>query len=1091
MSIELPGGLAEVFSLLSGQKWPEGDEDKMSAMGDGLVGVGQQFSDVSGNFSAAAGAVLANVGGAPGNQFYDFAAQLQNSLPSMSQGAIDLGTMSRNMATQIEYAKYMIIATLAWLAYEIAQWAAFLPEAVPMFVEAADLAVAAILRRLLTAAVVGGVSMAGMDLAIQGIQKLKGDRSSIDWSTTLGSFESGVLGGALGGAVFTLGSKAIGAVAKSALSDTSVVKKLIDSADDPAKLESVTSGLSASDKIGLGLVSTTEKVGLGATNGVTMGGTMTAAFGGPDNVGLSMASGAAGMLTGERRGSAGADGGVPEPPSDLNLSGVDSAAAKLTTQTPVPTEVTGIDPGTPSANSDTAAGTSVSTTESGGLAGLTTTLVGEGRPQAGGTATGESAAPTTAGGPGSGASGSPGGSARATGGGATTEPGAGTGDNPVAATATGTAGQRSTAGGAAPVGTGRDGGVTSAGGSQTSSGGGTTGAGHLTTGDGSGETGTSAYGTVVPVAGTGTHEGPPASTETGAGGNVGAGGAPRDVTASPTGTGQAQAATVAGGARSAPSATTEAGGGPTAPTDGAPVGGGRAVPVEGGTGETVSAGGAPIGGSPTESSGPVPSVTGVSRGGDAAAVGATPETAAGANPAAASAGSSAVSGGSAVHPPAETTSGGATVSRPVTESQPPTSTSAGARGPQSVVPGGSRLAQPTGPPVPDAQRVDRSATGRDSITESTAEGTMAAAGGEPSGSGGAVYRQAPPDGVTTVTGPAAGSRDLVGQAPEGRPTGSGSGRPVNEESGTGRTPHAAVESGNGEAPDSALESAGPDPMATPSARPEPPPRPTPAAGPEPSARPTSDRPSRTEPASDTGRTPDPRDPAPTDPPRPGPMESTGPGTRQDHAGQPSGDTGRPTHHGASPLAPRTSDRAAGAGRADDTAPAGTPHQPDGSASVAARAVSHVPAESVVRDGSTTFKHNLADSKITFLGDHVTLGPGLGTVAHPGADRPLGFVAVVPATAGDSIHDIIASYQHAVTEPQGRFALVIGVNGHQGAELDLVAGMDHLPSGEGLPFPVVVTRFTWSHPLVDKGTMAASDQRAVPYGVIREVLTRHP
>jgi hypothetical protein len=386
MSIELPGGLAEVFSLLSGQKWPEGDEDKMFAMGDGLIGVGQQFGEVSGHFGSAAGAVLSHVGGAPANQFYDFAAQLHGNLPSMSQAAVDLGTMSRSMAAQVEYAKYMIIATLVWLAYEIAQWAAFLPEAVPMFIEAADLAVGAILRRLLTAAVIGGVSMAGMDLAVQGIQKLKGDRSSINWISTLGMAEAGALGGALGGAVFTLGSKAIGAVAKSALSDTTVVKKLVNSVPDPQQRNDVTSSLSTSDKVSLGVVSTVEKVGLGAVTGVTTGGTMTATFGGPDEVGLSMASGAAGMLTGERHGS-GTDGGGDEPPLPyVDLPGVDDAAAKLTLLPSAPeslgaTGTAGVMDTASSASvapaTETSTPTSVSTSEAGGLPGFSTTLVAD------------------------------------------------------------------------------------------------------------------------------------------------------------------------------------------------------------------------------------------------------------------------------------------------------------------------------------------------------------------------------------------------------------------------------------------------------------------------------------------------------------------------------------------------------------------------------------------------------------------------------------------------------------------------------------------------------------------------------------------
>ncbi|HET6500313.1 MAG TPA: hypothetical protein VFG87_06060 [Amycolatopsis sp.] len=869
MSIELPAGLADVFSLLSGQKWPEGDEDKLFAMGDGLVGVGQQFSDVSGNFNAAAGAVQANVGGAPANQFYDFAAQLQGNLPTMSQTAVDLGTMSRNMAAQVEYAKYMVIVQLVWLSYEIAQWMVFLPEAVPMFVEAADLAVAAILRRLLASAAIGGVSMAAMDLAVQGIQKLKGDRTSINWASTIGSAEAGVLGGALGGAGFTLGSKAIGAVAKSALSDSSVVKKVINSVGDPHQMEGVTSGLSATDKAALGAASTAEKIGLGVVTGATVSPVMSAAFGGPEETGLSAASGAAGMLTGERRGSVGADAAAVDLPPDLNTSGVDSAAAKLITPLSVPDSVdvsgigvgVGVTDSTPTANSSTVteigAPGSVSTSDAGGLTGLATTLIGD---------TGGRSAPTAPGESGSGA--------------------------PV----TGSAGQQARApriGGTGGVsagttspGAGRDGVVTESAGPRAS------GAGETNTGGaGTSPTGVSQHGirtsaTSVPATGTGEHEvaaAPAGSGQTGAGGTAGAQGAPRDVTTPFTGTGTTPVPelVVTGGAPSAPSA----GGG----SGGTEAGAISAHTAAAETAKSISP--------PAEPNGPVPSVSGMSRVDGQAGAAVTSAGGTGANPATATSGPERL--------PATAAPSGTAVSRPVTESpapmvasakspagvstfsadrgldslgsaergtgstsaaepgpqvvppagqadretgvtgptdggqRPPASASAGAPGPkptESTATGGSRRVHLTGLPGLETYVADRSVTGHDGTTD----GTIATAFGEPSGSGVAVDRQAPRDDVAgpdtdTSTGdsrtatagnpaamggasrrasPVAGSRDLVGQAPVSRPVGRGGG-PVDEESGTDGAPHTAVESGDAATPRTMLESARSDPVAGP------------------------------------------------------------------------------------------------------------------------------------------------------------------------------------------------------------------------------------------------------------------------------------
>ncbi|HET6499802.1 MAG TPA: hypothetical protein VFG87_03470 [Amycolatopsis sp.] len=833
MTILLPAALAEVFSLLSGQKWPEGDEDKLYALGDGLTGVGQQFSDVSGNFNAAAGSVLANVGGAPANQFYDFAAQLQGNLPTMSQTAVDLGTMSRNMGAQVEYAKYMIIVQLVWLTYEIAQWMILLPEAVPLFIEAADLAVAAILRRLLASAAAGGVSMAVMDLAVQGIQKLKGDRSGINWATTLGSLEAGALGGALGGAVFTFGSKAIGAVAKSALSDSSVVKKLIGSVDDPTRMEGVISGLSTSEKVGLGAMSTGEKVGLGMTNGVTMSGTMSATFGGPDDMGLSMASGAAGMLTGERRGSAGADGGGGDLPPDLDMSRVDSAAAKLTTPPPVPDTLgaTGIgtdtgvtDPTSPansSTVSETSAPTSVSTIDSSGLPGLATTLV-DARQPAGGSDAGTTGpqAPGTRGGAGTQVSGNRGGQTAS---GAT---GRGTIPAETGAAATGDAGGavRETT----PVGGGRGQIVTESAGAQESSGAGTTAVGHPTAGEPATAGGVSPSGGTAGSSTTGTHEvvGSVRTGQTGAAGTAGVQGAPREVTepSMGAGTGQAGAPVVAGGGRGAPV-----------------TGGGSAGGEAGATGaHTVPAEAARTPGTSTESSGPAPSVTGVSRAGGPADTSVAPERGAGVDPAAASS-------PAPVRPPQETASSGvndasgASGVNDTAVSRPRTS------GPvEPVVTGGSRAARSSGLPGLDTRLVGQPAPGRDGTTGAAIGQREPAAQASP-GTGGSIgdSRDTTAAGDSRGTTVAGGTRDAVGQVPEAQSSGRGS---------AGRTAGPVDEAvGENGAPRTTVESAGPGPVT------------------EPPARPT-----RTESGPDAEGAPAPRDPVPTDPPRPAPTESTGP-----------------------------------------------------------------------------------------------------------------------------------------------------------------------------------------------------------------------
>ena len=105
---------------------------------------------------------------------------------------------------QLEYSKYMILAQLIWMAEQIAEWTStfFGAAAVPVIEAAGQIAVQSILRTLLEqiARSVGEsvAAMVGMDVAIQTIQFLKGDRTHWDSSSTLGSLEMGALTGISG-----------------------------------------------------------------------------------------------------------------------------------------------------------------------------------------------------------------------------------------------------------------------------------------------------------------------------------------------------------------------------------------------------------------------------------------------------------------------------------------------------------------------------------------------------------------------------------------------------------------------------------------------------------------------------------------------------------------------------------------------------------------------------------------------------------------------------------------------------------------------------------------------------------------------------
>ncbi|QMU77116.1 hypothetical protein GXW83_16770 [Streptacidiphilus sp. PB12-B1b] len=199
MSINLPPELSWVAKLAVGQSWPQGDEDKMMQLGDAWNQAAQQLVTISSSIDPATSGVLANLGGSVADQFQSFVTQLQSSMPDMSQAAGQLGELGRNTGVQIEYSKYMILAQLVWLAAELVQLAFWAPELAPAAITSARLVIQMILRRLITGIATGVGFMVSMDVAIQTIQILKGDRTKWDTQDTLSAVESGAISGAIGG----------------------------------------------------------------------------------------------------------------------------------------------------------------------------------------------------------------------------------------------------------------------------------------------------------------------------------------------------------------------------------------------------------------------------------------------------------------------------------------------------------------------------------------------------------------------------------------------------------------------------------------------------------------------------------------------------------------------------------------------------------------------------------------------------------------------------------------------------------------------------------------------------------------------------
>ncbi|MFD4879893.1 hypothetical protein ACFWOB_41935, partial [Streptomyces sp. NPDC058420] len=206
MSVDMPPELAWVARLAVGQAWPKGNEDNLQALGQAWNDAAQELKGISGQLGQSGNGVLESVGGQVADEFRGFVTQLESTLPEMAESAGQLGKLGKHTAVQVEYSKYMILGQLILLAAQIAEWAFFAPEVIPLAVTGARVAVKMILRRLLISIATGIALNVGLDAAVQTIQFLKGDRT--EWSTdnTVSAVISGAIGGAMGGIFFGAGS---------------------------------------------------------------------------------------------------------------------------------------------------------------------------------------------------------------------------------------------------------------------------------------------------------------------------------------------------------------------------------------------------------------------------------------------------------------------------------------------------------------------------------------------------------------------------------------------------------------------------------------------------------------------------------------------------------------------------------------------------------------------------------------------------------------------------------------------------------------------------------------------------------------------
>ncbi len=221
MSITIPSEITWLFPIVVGESWPEGDEDKLRALGEAWRAASADIDEVITQAGNAATTSFGAMEGQAADAFQEYWKKFVEGadayLVKLKESCDGLAGTCDNTALEVEYAKYAIIAALIMLAIEIAALiaAAFgtfgtSTAGIPIAQAATRITVQMIFRKLITAILREVLTEVAIDAAIQGIQIAKGDRKSWDWSKTGGAALSGAISGAIGGGMDFIPTKATG-----------------------------------------------------------------------------------------------------------------------------------------------------------------------------------------------------------------------------------------------------------------------------------------------------------------------------------------------------------------------------------------------------------------------------------------------------------------------------------------------------------------------------------------------------------------------------------------------------------------------------------------------------------------------------------------------------------------------------------------------------------------------------------------------------------------------------------------------------------------------------------------------------------------
>ncbi|MET9886700.1 toxin glutamine deamidase domain-containing protein [Streptomyces sp. NPDC006430] len=211
MAIQVPKDIVPFMELLTGSKMPDGDEDKMFHLAQVHHELTQRLEALPQILNDCVNYTANSFTGPAAQQYRDAMAPFIDSkgidyIKAMSGQAAMIAEFTSETATQIQYAKYMIIAQCIELLLEmaIALALAFFTGGASILEYLAGEAVAKFFMQSLIARVIGMIVMheiisvgmgAAMDSMIQWIQLMEGTRDEFDTNSLFESMKFGAIQG--------------------------------------------------------------------------------------------------------------------------------------------------------------------------------------------------------------------------------------------------------------------------------------------------------------------------------------------------------------------------------------------------------------------------------------------------------------------------------------------------------------------------------------------------------------------------------------------------------------------------------------------------------------------------------------------------------------------------------------------------------------------------------------------------------------------------------------------------------------------------------------------------------------------------------